>query len=412
MPKKAKELSAVEIKRLVKPGMHAVGGVAGLLLQVTPRNSRSWILRVKVGTKRRDIGLGGYPDVTVAQARDGARKLREDIKDGIDPVLERKSNKTRLIEIQNSVMTFDEATRQFLVSKTHEFKNKKHAAQWGSTLKTYASPVVGKMPVADIDLHHIIRILEPAWLTKTETMKRLRGRIEAVLAWATVHKYRTGDNPARWKNHLDAVLPKPGKIAKVKHHKALPVSEINNFMTDLRKRGGMAARALEFSILTATRSGEVRGATWKEIDLNNCVWTIPSERMKAGKEHRVPLSDHAKKLLEQLPMFDGENHVFPAPRGGALSDMSLSSVTKRMGAECVPHGFRSTFRDWCGEFTNYPRDVAEMALAHVIQNKVEAAYRRGDLFAKRTKMMDDWAKFCDTAQRAGEVVPLMGIADV
>lgn len=406
-PKKAKELTALEVKRLTKPGLHAVGGVAGLYLQVTHSGARSWILRATVGKRRRDIGLGGYPDVPLAQAREKAREARELIKQGIDPVEQRKAARTALIAAQASRITFDQAAARFLSSKRHEFKNAKHAAQWESTLKTYASPIIGRLPVSEVELPHIVEILEPIWTTKTETASRLRGRIEAVLAWATVAGYRSGDNPARWKGHLDAVLPKPSKVAKVKNHRALPIDDMGAFMVALRKREGMAAKALEFLILTAARSGEVRGATWDEIDLKAKVWTIPAERMKAGKEHRVPLSDPAVALLEALPRLAGSPYVFPSARGGMLSDMALSALMKRMAVDAVPHGFRSTFRDWCAERTNYPREVAEMALAHTISDKVEAAYRRGDLFEKRRRLMADWARFCDTTQKAsGEVVPL------
>lgn len=408
MPKKAKELSALQTKQLTKPGLHAVGGVAGLHLQVKDTGARSWILRVTVGAKRPDIGLGGYPDVTLAQARSKAREKREQIAQGIDPVLHRRESKTRLIEAQNSRIIFDEAVRRFLVNKIHEFKNAKHAAQWPSSLSTYASPFIGKLPVADITLHHIVRILEPIWLKKTETAVRLRGRIESVLAWATVHGYRSGDNPARWKGHLDAVLPKPSKVTNVVHHRALPASEVGAFMQKLSKRKGMAARALEFLILTATRSGEIRGATWDEIDLKKEVWTIPTNRMKGGKEHRVPLSGEAIALLKALPRLDDDEHVFPSSKGGVMSDMALNAVIRRMKVDAVPHGFRSTFRDWCGEYTNFPRDVAEMALAHTIKNKAEAAYRRGDMLAKRAKLMQAWAKYCGTVQKSGDVVPLHG----
>ena len=406
MPKKAKELSAMEVKRITRKGLHAVGGVAGLLLQVSPSGTRSWILRVLIGSKRRDIGLGGYPDVSLALARDNAREVREKIKQGIDPIEEKQANKIRLMTEQAALISFDEAARRCLANKSLEFRNKKHAAQWGKTLETYASPVIGNLPVSKIELTHIVKILEPIWLEKTETAKRVRGRIENVLDWAAVSGYRTGENPARWRGHLDNILPKPSKVAKVVHHKALPREELGAFMQNLKRREGVAARALEFLILTATRSGEVRHAVWSEIDLSARLWVIPAERMKAGKEHRVPLSNEAIKLLKNLPTIEGEEHLFPAPRGGALSDTALSAVVKRMNVQAVPHGFRSTFRDWCAEETNFPHNVAEMALAHTIGNKVEAAYRRGDLLAKRTLLMEQWAKFCNTVKAQGDVVML------
>ena len=406
MPKKAEELSAIEVSRITKPGLQAVGGVAGLSLQVTKTGSRSWILRVIVGSKRRDIGLGGYPDVSLKQARELARDSRLKIRKGIDPVEERRAAKAQLIATQISQITFDEAVKIFLALKNHEFKNKKHAALWESTLRTYASPTIGTLPVSEIDLPHIRQILEPIWMEKTETAKRLRGRIENVLNWATVNKYRTGENPARWKGHLDNVLPKPSKVTKVKHHKALPREELGLFIKNLKQREGVAAKALEFLILTAARSGEVRGATWSEIDLESGLWIIPAERMKAEKEHQVPLSKEAIKLLKALPTIKNNEHLFPAPRGGALSDMALLTVMRRMDVPAVPHGFRSTFRDWCAEETSFPHNVAEMALAHTIGNKVEAAYRRGDLLAKRTLLMQQWAKYCNTIQKKGDVIQL------
>jgi integrase len=252
----------------------------------------------------------------------------------------------------------------------------------------------------------VLAVLRPIWTTKTETASRLRARIEAVLDWAAAHSYRDGVNPARWKGHLDAILPAAGKVTKVEHHTALPIDAVGVFLCDLRAQEGMGARALEFAILTAARSGEVRGATWAEIDLNGRVWTVPPERMKVPKEHAVPLSDAAMRLLRALPRIEGVDFVFAAPRGGQLSDMTLSAVLRRMNVPAVPHGFRSTFRDWCAERTNFPRDVAEMALAHAIGDKVEAAYRRGDLFAKRVKMMQAWADFCERVHVSATVTAL------
>lgn len=394
---------------MTKPGLHAAGGVAGLLLQVTKTGATSWILRTMVGSKRRDIGLGGFPDVTLAQAREKAREAKEQIKQGIDPVEQRKAAKGLLMAAQARGRTFDDCARQYLKSKTEEFSNPKHAQQWANTLRDYATPVIGKLPVAAVELPHILKILEPIWSEKTETATRVRGRIESVLAWATVSGYRTGDNPARWKGNLDVVLPKPGKIQNVKHHKALPWQEINEFMTKLRQRDGMAARCLEFTILTGLRSGEVRGAKWDEVDLQARTWTVPAERMKTKKPHTVPLCDDAITLLEQLPRFEGINLVFPGARGGVLSDTGVTKPIRTMGYSVTVHGFRSTFRDWMAESTNYPHHVAEMALAHAVGNAVERAYRRGDLLAKRTNLMRDWAKFINTPARSGDVV---GIREV
>lgn len=405
MPKVAKELSATEVRRIDRPGLHAVGGVPGLLLQVQPSGSKSWTLRATVGKKRRDIGLGAFPGVTLAKARERAREARDLIWQGIDPIEHRRALRAGLVASQDR-MTFETATRAFLVNKEHEWRNPKHRAQWFNTLETYAFPTLAKMPVADIELSHIEEVLRPIWTTKTETAKRVRGRIESVLSWATVSGHREGDNPARWRGNLDAVLAKPGKVAKVVHHRAIPWEQIGAFMAGLSEREGIAARALEFLILTAARSGEVRLATWEEIDLEGRCWAIPAERMKAGREHRVPLSDTAVALLQALPRMAESPFVFAAPRGGALSDMSISAVCRRMKVEAVPHGFRSTFRDWASEATNYPREVAEMALAHTIPNATEAAYRRGDLFAKRAQMMTAWAKWCSNIQTTAEVAPI------
>lgn len=402
MPKKARELKALDASRIITPGFHAVGGVAGLHLRVSASGARSWILRAVIGSKRRDIGLGGFPDVPLAVAREKARDARAKIEQGVDPIAARKSAKATLV----SVLTFDEAAKLLIQAKSPEWKNVKHAAQWKSTLDTYASPTIGKMPVDKVELTHVLDILTPLWATKTETATRLRMRMEAVLAWATASGYRKGDNPARWRGNLDALLAKPRKVTKVKHHKALPMDALPAFMADLRKGEGMAARALEFAILTAARSGEVRAATWDEIDLKAGVWTIPADRMKAGKEHRVPLSARAVALLKALPRMANCDYPFAGPSGKVLSDMTLSAVMRRMEVDAVPHGFRSTFRDWCSERTAYPNDVAEMALAHAIGNKVEAAYRRGELFDKRTKMMADWSRFIDAKQSTGNVVAI------
>ncbi len=406
MPKKAKELSALDIRRLAAPGFYSVGGVPGLSLSIQPSGSKSWILRAMVGAKRRDIGLGGYPEVSLSLARDKAREAKEKIRQGIDPVEERRAARKSLIASQSNSVTFAEAARRFMDGKRHEFRNSKHAAQWESTLSTYAFPVMGNLPVNDIELSHILLVLEPDWLTKTETMSRVRGRIEKVLAWAIVHGYRQGANVAVWKGNLDAVLSEPGKVKSVKHHAALPWKDIPSFMPELRKCKGIASKALEFLILTATRSGEVRGAVWDEVDLKDKIWIIPPERMKANREHRVPLSDAVLELLSQLPRMIGIPYVFPAPRGGMLSDMAMSKVMKRMQVDAVPHGFRSTFRDWAAENTTYSNNVCEMALAHTIGDKVEASYRRGDLFEKRIPLMADWANYCQKTPATAEVVNL------
>lgn len=407
MPKVAKELSALEVGRLKEPGLHAVGGVAGLHLQVAPGGSRSWICRLTVGGRRRDVGLGAYPGTGLADARRLAREAREKASAGVDPIAERQAARDSLAAAQAGRITFDAAVKQFLTMRGDAWRNAKHRAQWENTLGAYASPVMGALPVEDVRLEHIVKVLEPIWKSKTETASRLRGRIEAVLDWSGVRGFRQGENPARWRGHLDKIFPAPKTVARVEHHAAVQLDDMHGFLVDLRKMPGIAATALEFLILTAARSGEVRGAVWSEIDIPRGIWTIPGERMKASKEHRVPLPERAIEILRALPTGGADDPVFRSPRGKFLSDMSISAVMRRMGRDEVPHGFRSTFRDWAAERTNYPREVAEMALAHVIGNAVEAAYRRGDLFDKRRRMMDEWAKFCQTEPQVG-----LGGADV
>lgn len=400
MPIIAKEHSALEVARLKAPGLVAVGVVPGLHLQISKTGARSWILRVTVGSKRRDMGLGPYPAVTLAQAREKARHARELIEQGQDPILGRERAQSRLKAEQASVITFEAAARAFMDSKSAEWSNPKHAAQWAATLETYAYPVIGRIHVAEVKLSHVMQILEPIWTTKTETASRVRGRIENVLDWAKARGYRKDENPARWRGHLDKLLSAPERTTKVIHHPAVPVGDVAAFYAALRQRAGTAARALEFALLTATRSGEVRGATWAEIDLDAGLWIIPAERMKARVEHRVPLSEPAIRILREHPHLEGSELVFPAPRGGALSDMALTAVMRRMGLKAVPHGLRSTFRDWTAERTNYPRDLAEKALAHVVKGKVEAAYQRGDMLDRRRAMMTAWADFAKSAQQA------------
>lgn len=417
MPKVASELTALDVKRLTHPGggrnvLCAVGGVPGLHLQITPNGGRSWVLRAKVGIMRRDIGLGGFPGVTLSQARDKAREARAMIESGIDPVEKRKAAKAALITAQRRGLTFADAVDKSLAAKLDAFKNAKHRQQWENTLATYATPDLGKMLVNDITTQDILRVLQPLWMEKTETASRLRGRIEAVLSWATVAGHRTGDNPARWAGNLKELLPAPSKVSEEAHHPALALDDAPRWFAALRARAGFGARALEFLALTAVRSKEVRGARWEEIDLNRAIWIIPASRMKMSKEHRVPLSDSAVELLNALPCLADNPLVFPAPRGGELSDMTLSATMKRMHQaevgngeqgfidsiskrRAVPHGLRSTFRDWVAERTTYPGDMAEVALAHKINNAIEASYRRGDMVEKRRQMMANWAYFLE-----------------
>lgn len=428
MPKIAEELTALDVKRLAHPGtkgnaLFSVGGVTGLYLQITPKGGRSWVLRIKVGALRRDIGLGGFPTVPLSQARDKAREARDKIERGIDPVEERKTTKAALIAAQRRGLTFADAVDKALAAKLDAFKNPKHRQQWENTLATYATPDLGKMLVQDITTQDVLRVLQPIWASKTETASRVRGRIEAVLSWATVAGHRSGDNPARWAGNLKELLPPPSKVANEGNHPALTLEDAPRWFADLQGRQGFGARALEFAALTATRSQEVRGALWDEIDMDNALWIIPAARMKMDKEHRVPLSARAVELLKALPKLEGNPLVFPAARGGQLSDMTLSATMKRMhesdvtqgGAgyldrvskrPAVPHGLRSTFRDWVAELTSYPGDMAEVALAHKISNAVEASYRRGDMIEKRRRMMADWADFVSDRPRTDNVVNL------
>ncbi len=404
MPLKAKELGPLAVSKITEPGLHFVGGVSGLALQVLPSGGRTWVLRATMSGKRRDMGLGGFPDVPLADARTAARKARELIRAGLDPIEEARAIVSARRASLAKDITFKDATAAYIGAHEAGWRNAKHAQQWKNTLTTYAHPQVGGLLVRDIELTHVLAILEPIWGTKTETATRLRGRIEQILDWATARGHRQGLNPARWRGHLDKLLARPSKVTRVEHRAALAATEVGAFMVALRATDGMGARALEFAILTAARSGEVRGATWSEIDLTKGVWTVPRDRMKAGREHRVPLSAPAVAILRMLPHGSGPELVFQAPRGGQLSDMTLTAVLRRMKVAAVPHGFRSTFRDWASEQTNYPRDAAEMALAHAIGDKVEAAYRRGDLFEKRRRMMVDWAAFCCQPPSLGTVV--------
>ena len=406
MALKAKELGPLEVSRLVEPKLHFVGGVAGLALQITPTGARCWVLRVAVGGKRRHMGLGGYPDVTLAGAKEAARAARAQISEGIDPVAERQAKRSALAAAVAATMTFSEAAEKYIAAHEAGWKNAKHADQWNNTLTTYAYPVIGKISVGDIETAHIMRVLEPIWTTKTETASRLRGRIESVLDWATVRGFRKGDNPARWRGHIEHLLAARADVQKTVHHAAMDYREVGAFLVDLRQQEGLGARALEFAILNAARSGEVRGATWSEIDLEAAVWTIPAGRMKAEKEHRVPLSAESLALLGALPRMVGTDLVFPNAKNAVLSDMTLTAVLRRMGVPVTAHGFRSSFRDWAGETTAYPREVIEHALAHQLKDKAEAAYARGSLFDKRRRLMADWAKFCAVSATAGKATPI------
>lgn len=373
-------LSAQKVKAAIA-GRHGDG--RGLFLYVKPTGARSWVLRYQVQGRRRDLGLGAYPDVTLAMARERASEARRLIAEGQDPIA---------IKQQAKPKTFRDAALELIESKRPGWKSGKHAAQWTATLETYVFPKFGQVQVAKVETADVMGALKPIWTKKPETASRVRQRIEAVLDYASALAIRTGDNPARWRGHLDHLLPKPAKVRAVKHHPALPHAEIASFMAELSGRAGVAARALGFTILTAARSGETRGMTWAEINLEARIWTIPAKRMKAGKEHRVPLCDEAVAFLGQSR--DATKLVFESESkaGKPISDMSMTAVLRRMGRDGITvHGFRSTFRDWAGETTGFPREVIEAALAHGIKDKAEAAYARSDLFDKRRDLMVAWA---------------------
>lgn len=410
--KPQKALTARFVETVTTPGKYHDG--QGLILRVQPNGSKQWVQRIVIRGKRCELGLGSPPAIPLATARSLALEYRGAAMMGRDPAQERRDARAGL--------TFEQAVQRYLAAKLDEFRNEKHKAQWKSTLDTYARPVLGPKLVAEITLQDVLKVLEPIWQGKTETASRLRGRIEAVLSWATVAGHRTGENPAAWKGNLSEILPKPGKVAKVDNQPALALGDVVRWWADITRRDGMAARAVEFLTLTAARSGEVRGMTWDELDFagmdfettpaatlaTTATWAIPAARMKAGRAHRVPLTPAAVAILKRLPRTDSP-YVFHAQRGGMLSDMTLSAVMRRIQeAEekagragyldpvnkrpAVPHGLRSTFRQWAAE-KGFPRDMAELALAHFIGSDVERAYQRSDMLERRRDMMAAWAAF-------------------
>ena len=420
MPKKAKELSALSVAKIKGNGRHAVGGVNGLHLRIV-NGSRAWVLRVVVGQRfddngkqqihRRDIGLGSYPEVSLAEARTKAQEMKAQIRKGIDPI-QQKQDQLQALRIQKlRDRTFRECAQIVIANKSRELKNQKHIAQWSTTLETYIYPILGDRVISSISKVDIAKALEPIWAEKNETAKRIRGRIETIFDYAKAMEYFEGDNPAEWKGNLEPIL---GNLKQVSRpHPSLPYDQIYTFVQHLRQKVGISPKALEFTILTACRSGEVFGATWQEIDFKNKVWTIPKERMKAEKEHQVPLSKPAIELLKSIQAdTQSQGYIFPAPRNGQmLSDMSLTTLIKRMHEQKVKedgvgyidpkqnrvittHGFRSTFRDWSADKTDYPREVCEHVLAHKLPDEVEAAYLRGAYLEKRKALMTHWAEFC------------------
>lgn len=402
-------LSAVQVVKITKPGRYGDG--QGLYLQVTQSGVKSWLLRYERAGRERWMGLGPLHTIGLKDAREKARKARQQLLDGVDPLDARRAQKAAQAATSARSLTFADATQQYFDAHEKEWRNAKHRAQFLATLRTYAYPILGNLPVSEIDLPLVLKVLEPIWQHKTETASRVRSRIESVLDFATVRGYRSGENPARWRGHLEHVLPSRTRIAKPKHHAALPYADASIFLTTIRQRQGVAARALEFLILTAARTGEVIGATWAEIDLEAKTWTVPAGRIKGGREHRVPLSEPVLQILGTLPRERGNDYVFIGSRLGCLSNMAMASVLNRVGrSDITVHGFRSTFRDWAAEQTGYPNHVVEMALAHVIGNKVEAAYRRGDLFEKRRELMNDWADFCINTTEGAGTTPLESAA--
>ena len=428
-------LNAKQVEAMAKPGHYADG--KGLYLQVSKWGTKSWVFKFTLGGRTRGMGLGPIDELSLKKAREEVERLRVMVREGRDPIEERAEQRRKMkaqYEESDTSILFKEAIAQAHARKEGEFSSEKHRKDWRSSLDTYAVPKLGKMNVADITHQDVLRVLnQPVdeagstlWETKTDTATRLRGRIESVLSWATVSGYRTGDNPARWAGNLKELLPKPSKVSKVTKQPALSQADFPKWFAEMRKRDGMATRCLEFAVLCASRSGEVRGATWDEIDHEARMWKIPGARMKMERDHRIPLSDEAVALLKATPRVSGSPYVFPAVRGGALSDMSLSALMRRLqeaevkagrkgwldpdsGRPAVPHGLRSTFRVWTAE-RGYDRDMAEMALAHSVGSAVERAYQRSDMVERRRAMMADWAAFCHGKEPAENVVPLRGAA--
>ena len=398
-------LTALSVKN-AKPGRHADGG--GLYLLVKQSGARSWVYRYMLNGRSRDLGLGaaGPGGISLADARDNAAVLRLKVKAGCDPLEERKIEAANAKAAAQAAMvagiSFESVAESYISANQDSWRSPKHRQQWKNTLATYVYPTIGDIPVSQVETSHVLQILEPIWKEKAETASRVRGRIETILDSAKARGYRHGENPARWRGHLAQILPARSRLTRG-HHKALPYEQIPRFIDDLHQREAVAALALEFAILTAARSGEVIGATWAEVDMDKVVWTIPADRMKAAKEHRVPLSSRAIAILESLKPL-GSLYLFPGAKGGKLSSMAMAMLVRRMKVDATVHGFRSSFRDWAAECTGYAHEVAEMALAHTIENKVERAYRRGDLFDKRRRLMDDWGTYCASDRAAGDKV--------
>ncbi|PTB17769.1 integrase [Trinickia symbiotica] len=396
-------LSALRVAREVDPGYYVDGG--GLYLQISASGSRSWIFRYMLARRSREMGLGPLSSVSLAEARAEAARCRKLLSGGIDPIEARKADRERAALAAPDALVFSQAAADYIARHKGSWKNKKHAQQWENTLVTYAYPIIGKVDVRHVDTPMVVRILQPIWLKKPETASRVRGRIEAILDAAKALGKRSGENPARWRGHLDKILPKRDRVRRVKHHPALPYTQIPAFMSELAERQAPAARVLHLLILTCVRTSEALLARPEEFDLERRVWTVPADRMKMEKELRVPLSAAAVRIVREALRTAAHGYLFPGQRKGKpLSNMAMLNVLERMGYDGITvHGFRSTFRDWVAESTDYPDSLAEMALAHAVENKVEGAYRRGDMLERRRTMMEDWARYCES--KKAPVIP-------
>jgi integrase len=400
-------LSAVKVATIKQPGYYADGG--NLYLRIAPGGSKGWIFRFARDGKTRDAGLGPYPAVNLVKAREMAAECRRLVVAGVDPIDARKEQREAIRLASAKATTFEQCAKAFIASHEAGWRNSVHRSQWSKTLSTYVFPVMGDLPVEAIDTTIVLKALEPIWTEKPETASRVRGRIESVLNWAKVRGYRNGENPAAWRGHLDHLLPSKRKVRQVAHHAAMPYREVGWLMAKLREERTTAARAVEFMILTASRRGETLGARWEEMDLGQRMWIIPAGRMKAGREHRVPLSAPAVAILEEMATFRLNEFVFPGTKQGrSLSRSTPERLFGRMRLVATSHGFRSSFRDWAAEMTSFPREAAELALAHSVGDSVERAYQRGDLLEKRRKLMDAWAAFCARKPDTANIVPIKG----
>lgn len=403
MAQRINRLSDIKVKALKAEGMNADGN--GLYLRVTASGSKGWIFRYKRAGRSRDMGLGSYPGISLAHARDMAGDARALVSRGLDPIEERKAKVAPPAPVH--IVDFDEAARRYIAANEPSWRSVKHRQQWVTSLATYASPVIGSKDVAVISDDDVLRILEPIWHAKPETANRVRTRVENVLDWAKARNLRQGENPARWRGHLKHLLPSRKKLAAVRHHAALPWREMPEFMAELRADGSQSSLALRFIILTCVRREEAMEAVWPEINIAERVWTIPPERMKAGLMHRVPLSDAALDVLGKLIRVDGNPYLFPGAR--PMRPLRITAgwqLLRDMRPGLTVHGCRSSFRDWIAEATNFPRELAEVALAHIVGNETERAYQRGDLFEKRRKLMHAWADFCTQSTRMAKIIPL------